>query len=160
MGVVNFYTKNHLSPVSILRNMMYSTTSIDKGGYQRLVEKLNYLFHTEPNIAYKVSAVSQFMHNSRKPHMVKRTLRYLKSAPSRNPVTWMCGKLVVARSSAANVYREKLEAGIITFPFVKSKSQLGNVLAKPARCLASLLSSWVRVISIHQLERCWNNSIV
>ncbi|CAL2250997.1 unnamed protein product [Prunus armeniaca] len=48
--------------------------------YQRLVGKLIYLAHTRPDIAYAVSAVSQFMHASSEDHMaaVTRILRYLK----------------------------------------------------------------------------------
>lgn len=39
--------------------------AVDRGSYQRLVGKLIYLSHTRPDIAYAVSIVSQFMHNSR-----------------------------------------------------------------------------------------------
>ena len=55
---------------------------MDKGKYQRLVGKLIYLSHTCPDIAYVVSAVSQFMHNPSEDHMdaVIRILRYLKSS--------------------------------------------------------------------------------
>jgi len=57
-------------------------TSADKGRYQRLVRKLVYLSHTRPDIACAVNVVSQFMHDTKKPHMdvVERILRYLKSA--------------------------------------------------------------------------------
>nr|GEW03541.1 hypothetical protein [Tanacetum cinerariifolium] len=52
----------------------------DKGRYQRMVEKLIYLSHTRPDIAYAVGVVSQFMHQPQKNHMkaVMRILRYLK----------------------------------------------------------------------------------
>ena len=55
---------------------------IDKGRYQRLVGRLMYLAHTRLDLAYKLSIVSQFMHNPREQHMnaVMRILRYLKSA--------------------------------------------------------------------------------
>ena len=58
---------------------------IDKDQYQRLVDKLIYLSHTRPDIAYAVSLVSHFMHNPSKDHMnvVIRILRYLKSSPGR-----------------------------------------------------------------------------
>ena len=55
---------------------------VDKGRYQRLVGRLIYLAHTCLNIAYAVSAVSQFMHSPSVDHMaaVMRILVYLKSA--------------------------------------------------------------------------------
>ena len=61
-------------------------TSKDRGRYQRLVEKLIYLSHTRPDIAYAVNVVGQFMHDPKKPHMdvVERILRYLKSAPGKS----------------------------------------------------------------------------
>ncbi|KAI5324552.1 hypothetical protein L3X38_033625 [Prunus dulcis] len=52
----------------------------DKERYQRLGEKLIYLSHTRPDIAYAVSVVSQFMHSPSEDRMgvVMRILRYLK----------------------------------------------------------------------------------
>lgn len=47
--------------------------------------KLIYLSHTQPDIAYAVSLVSQFMHSPSEDHMrvVVRILQYLKSSPRR-----------------------------------------------------------------------------
>ncbi|XP_021801770.1 uncharacterized protein LOC110745920, partial [Prunus avium] len=58
---------------------------IDKERYQRLVEKLNYLAHTRPDIAYAVSVVSQFMHSPSEDHMgvVMCVLWYLKVTPGK-----------------------------------------------------------------------------
>lgn len=58
---------------------------VDRGVYQRLVGKLIYLSHTRPDIAYAVSAVSQFMHSPKEIHLaaVYRILRYLKSTPGK-----------------------------------------------------------------------------
>jgi hypothetical protein len=55
---------------------------VDKGRYQRLVERLIYLSHTRLDIAYAISVVSQFMYSPREPHMeaVYHILRYLKSS--------------------------------------------------------------------------------
>ena len=52
---------------------------------EQVVGKLIYLSHTRPDIAYAVSLVSQFMHNSSKDYMeaVVRILRYLKSSPEK-----------------------------------------------------------------------------
>jgi hypothetical protein len=62
-----------------------SQVPTNRGRYQRLVGKLIYLSHTHPDIAYAVSAVSQFMHQPSKDHMeaVIRILRYLKSFPGK-----------------------------------------------------------------------------
>lgn len=58
---------------------------MDRECYQRLVGKLIYLSHTRPDIAFAVSAVSQFMHDPRSSHMdaVTRILRYLKGCPGK-----------------------------------------------------------------------------
>ncbi|KAJ4723440.1 Retrovirus-related Pol polyprotein from transposon TNT 1-94 [Melia azedarach] len=54
---------------------------VEKGRYQRLVGRLIYLSHTQPDIAYAISAVSQFMHSPLECHLeaVKRILSYLKA---------------------------------------------------------------------------------
>jgi len=51
--------------------------------YQRLVEKLVYLSHTRPDIAYAVSVVSQFMHHPRERHLraMNRIIQYFKASP-------------------------------------------------------------------------------
>jgi hypothetical protein len=48
--------------------------------YQLLVSKLIYLFHTQADIAYVVSVISQFMHNPKEFHLqaTHRVLQYLK----------------------------------------------------------------------------------
>ncbi|XP_050890945.1 uncharacterized mitochondrial protein AtMg00240-like [Lathyrus oleraceus] len=58
---------------------------VDTGRYQRLVGKLIYLSHTQPDIAFSVSVVSQFMHSPFEEHLeaVYRILRYLKGNPGK-----------------------------------------------------------------------------
>ncbi|KAM1912364.1 hypothetical protein ACFX14_000440 [Malus domestica] len=75
-----------------------------KEQYQRLVERLIYLSHTRPDIAYAVSVVSQFMHSPSEAHMdaVTRILRYLKMAPSRSMFFSKNGHLNVEGYTDAN----------------------------------------------------------
>ena len=58
---------------------------VDYSLYQRLVGKLIYLSHTQPDIAYVVGVVSQFMHSPHESHMeaIYKILRYLKSTPGK-----------------------------------------------------------------------------
>jgi hypothetical protein len=58
---------------------------VDRGRYQRLVDRLLYLAHTRPNIAYAVSVISRYMHDPRVPHQeaMYQILRYLKSYPNK-----------------------------------------------------------------------------
>ncbi|XP_071705034.1 uncharacterized mitochondrial protein AtMg00810-like [Rutidosis leptorrhynchoides] len=42
---------------------------VDNGQYQRIVRKLIYLDHTQPNIEPAVGVVSQFMHQSQVHHL-------------------------------------------------------------------------------------------
>lgn len=53
--------------------------------YRRLVEKLNYLTMTRPDISFVVGIVSQFMFSPKTVHWeaLIRILRYLKGAPGR-----------------------------------------------------------------------------
>eukprot|EP00261_Vitis_vinifera_P033077 XP_019074320.1 PREDICTED: uncharacterized protein LOC109122264 [Vitis vinifera] len=58
---------------------------VDTTRYQRLVGKLIYLSHTQPDIAFAVSVVSQFMHSPYEKHLevIYQILRYLKSTPGK-----------------------------------------------------------------------------
>ena len=58
-------------------------SSGDPGRYQRLVDKLNYLTITRPDISFPVSVVSQFLQSPCDSHwdVVIRILRYIKSTP-------------------------------------------------------------------------------
>ena len=58
---------------------------VNKERYQRLVERLIYLFLTCPNIAYDVSIVSQFMHSPTQQHFnaAYHILIYLKGTPGK-----------------------------------------------------------------------------
>ena len=72
------------TPIEVNYNLKENVGEmVDTEHYQRLVERLIYLSHMRPDIAYAVSLVSQFMHNPKTihPDAVFRILRYLKSNP-------------------------------------------------------------------------------
>ncbi|KAG6474154.1 hypothetical protein ZIOFF_068078 [Zingiber officinale] len=77
------------TPIEVNHDLTSSSgedlTSLEKGTYQRLVEKLLYLSMTRPDITYAVSVVSQYMHAPKTIHIkaVDRILRYLKSCPGK-----------------------------------------------------------------------------
>jgi hypothetical protein len=68
-------------------NLKLSTSNgdlhADPASYRRLVGRLLYFTITRPNISYSVQILSQFIANTRQPHMdaATRVLRYLKSSP-------------------------------------------------------------------------------
>ncbi|RVW24406.1 Retrovirus-related Pol polyprotein from transposon RE1 [Vitis vinifera] len=124
------------------------STPVDRRRYQRLVGHLIYLSHTQPDIGFAVSVVSQFMHSPTEEHMeaVYRILRYLKMTPGKglffrktenrdtegNLVTWRSKKQsVVARSSAEAEYRA-LAQGICEGIWIKRVlSELGQTSSSP-----------------------------
>jgi len=55
----------------------------NKGRYQRLVGRLVYLAHTRSDLAYALSIINQFMHNSEEKYMnvIIHILKYLKATP-------------------------------------------------------------------------------
>ncbi|RVW53099.1 hypothetical protein CK203_080663 [Vitis vinifera] len=58
--IVLFHNRHSLSQITTV--MDRKKMLIDRKRYQRSVGKFIYLSHTKLNIAYAVSAVSQFMH--------------------------------------------------------------------------------------------------
>jgi hypothetical protein len=58
---------------------------VDRKMYRCLVERLIYLSHTRPNIAYVVSVISQFMHSLKEVYLqaAHRLLQYLKGIPGK-----------------------------------------------------------------------------
>jgi hypothetical protein len=69
--------------VSNLKKLSESSSDsdlIDPTMYRQLIGSLMYLVNTRPNIFYAVSALSQFMSQSRQIHWVaaKHVLRYLR----------------------------------------------------------------------------------
>ncbi|GAV63858.1 hypothetical protein CFOL_v3_07376 [Cephalotus follicularis] len=65
----------------------------DPEKYRRLVDKLNYLTITRPNISFYVSVASQFMSVPRTTHWqaVLNIVRYLKGAPDRELIFQVTG---------------------------------------------------------------------
>ena len=68
---------------------------VDREKYQRLKDKLIYLSHTHPDIAFAVSVVSQFMHSPGSKHFeaTYRILRYLKGTPGKGLLFQNRGRL-------------------------------------------------------------------
>ncbi|CAA6664730.1 unnamed protein product [Spirodela intermedia] len=93
---------------------------VDRRRYQRLIGKLIYLSHTQPDITYTIGLLSQFMHDLREVHnaAARRVLFYLKGTSDRrstsgyysflggNLIMW-CDKKqpVVSRSSVESELR-------------------------------------------------------
>ncbi|XP_031263964.1 uncharacterized protein LOC116122206, partial [Pistacia vera] len=84
---------------------------IDKGKFQWLVGKLNYLCHTCHDIAFAVSIVSQFMYSPEKEHfdVVYRILRYLKGTLGKGLLFENCGYLQVEVYTDAYWARSKID---------------------------------------------------
>ena len=62
-----------------------NSAPVDRGRYQRLAGLLIYLSHTQLDIGFAVSVVSQVMHNPTEEHMdvVYRILKYVKMTPGK-----------------------------------------------------------------------------
>lgn len=83
---------------------------VDKGLYQRLVDKLIYLSHTRPDVVYSVSIVSQHMNNPSDDHLevVNRILRYLKMTPG------LCLLFKKCENREMEIYTDASWAGELT----------------------------------------------
>ncbi|KAA0050691.1 putative Polyprotein [Cucumis melo var. makuwa] len=109
----------------------------DPKRYRRLVEKLNYLTVTRPDIAYSVSVVSQFMSSPTMDHWVavEQILCYLKAAPGcGNLVSWKSKKQnVVSRSSAELEYRAMTQSVCEIVWIHQLLSEIGFSITVPAK---------------------------
>ncbi|RVW46804.1 Retrovirus-related Pol polyprotein from transposon RE2 [Vitis vinifera] len=72
-------------PIKARKRTKSDGIPVDREKYQRLVDRLIYLSHTRPDIAFAVSVVSQYMHSPKESHLeaVYEILRYLKGSPGR-----------------------------------------------------------------------------
>ncbi|RVX19140.1 Retrovirus-related Pol polyprotein from transposon RE1 [Vitis vinifera] len=114
--------------------------STDKRRYQRLVGRLMYLAHARPDLAYALSVVSQYMHNTGEQHMnaVMRILRYLKNAPRKGilfakNVDHQSIEVYTDADWAGAVDDRRSTSGYFTFVggnLVKWKSKKQNVVAR------------------------------
>ena len=132
----------------------------DKGRYQRLIGKLNYLNHTRPNIAYIVGLLSQFMKDPRESHWqaAHRVLAYLEGTAGHTLFSKRNGGLklkaftdadfggsMVDRSSTS-AYCSFLGENLVTW---KNKKQSNVALSSPKAEFRALLkgiceSIWLR----------------
>ena len=85
------------------------------------MSKLIYLSHTQPNISYVVSVVSQFMQALYEEHMevVNRILRYLKTIPCKELMFRKTNRKTIEASTdsdcAESVIDRKSTSGYCTF---------------------------------------------
>ncbi|CAL2240792.1 unnamed protein product [Prunus armeniaca] len=104
--------------------------SVDKGRYQRLVERMMYLAHKRPDLAYAFNVVSLYTYDPGKQHMKEfmRILRYLKGIDDRrsasNYFTIVEGNLVTWWSMKHNV---------VTWPSAEAKYKVARDIAQDRR---------------------------
>lgn len=81
IGMKGCKPSNTLIEANFKLGEVKNDVQVNKGTYQRLVERLIYLSHTRLDIAFVVSMVRQFMHSPYEEHLenVYQILRYLKS---------------------------------------------------------------------------------
>jgi hypothetical protein len=79
-------------------------TPVDRQCYQRLVGRLIYLSHTQPDVAFAVSVVIQFIRDPKSSHMdtVYRILMYFKSCSGKGLLYTHQGNLQVECYTDAN----------------------------------------------------------
>ena len=94
---------------------------VDMAWYQRLVGRLIYFYHTQPDIAFAVSLVRQFMHSPHEEHLeaIYRILRYLKGAPGKGLFFKKIGqqgiKVFIHADWAGSIINQKSTSGYCTF---------------------------------------------
>lgn len=82
----NYMDERHISsPLDPTQKLFANTSEViqDMTLYHRLIGKLNYLTHTRSGLSFTIQHLSQYMHDSRKPHLeaALRGLRYLLKDP-------------------------------------------------------------------------------
>ena len=77
--LLNCHTND--TPIEVNYNLTLKEDDprIEKTSYQKLIGRLLYLSHTQPDISYSVHVLSQFMHSPRQSHFqaAHRVLSYL-----------------------------------------------------------------------------------
>ena len=84
---------------------------VDRKMYQRLIGRLIYLARTRPDIAYLMSVISQFMHDSREIHLqtAYRVLHYLKAHPGKGILFKKTSDISLAMYTYADFARSPLD---------------------------------------------------
>ena len=119
--------------------MAEEDAAIDREMYQRLVGRLIYMSHTQPDIAYAMSVISQFMHSLKEVHLQAghQVLQYLKGTPRKGILFKRNGGLVLEAYTDADYARSivdrKSTSGYCTFlggNLVTWRSKKQNVVAR------------------------------
>ncbi|CAA6671188.1 unnamed protein product [Spirodela intermedia] len=102
---------------------------VNKESFQRLIEKLIYLNHTRPNVAYAVSSSSQFMNDPREIHLqaAYHILPYLKNTIGQGLLFSRGGDSIVEIYTDANdvgsVSDRRSTSGYCSFVVSKSSAE-------------------------------------
>ena len=91
--------------------------AIDRKIYQRLLGRLIYLSHIRLNIAYVVSVISQFMHNTKEFHLeaTNQVLQYLKGSPGKGILFKRNLGLILEAYTDANYVRFVVDRRSVTW---------------------------------------------
>ena len=111
--------------------------TVDKKMYQRLVGRLIYLAHTQPDIAYSMSMISQFMYDPREPHLQVAYRMLLKSNPGKGILFKKNDTLALEAYTdadyAGSIVDQRSTTGYCTFlggNLVTWRSKMQNMVAR------------------------------
>lgn len=113
------------------------------------MDKLNFLTHTRPDIAFVVQSLSQFMHNPRMPHVyaLTHTLRYVKYTASQG---------IMLKATAQLTLQAFSDTDWIVYP-TNGRSVIGYVLLlgnSPISWKLRNKALFLRALQRRNIEQC------